>query len=162
MLSTPLNTAMNEQLKWELGSAYLYLAMADYFAEQGLAGSAHWMRLQGREELEHAMKFVDYVHERGGRVVLQALDPPPAGFTSPLDVFQRALAHEQEVSRRIDHLYRLATEEEDYASQAFLQWFVTEQVEEEQNAGQVVDQLTLAGDNSAALLVVDQGLAERK
>jgi ferritin len=99
---------MNEQLKWEFGSAYLYLAMADYFAEHGLAGGAPWMRLQSREELEHAMKFVDYVHERGGRVALQALEPPPADFASPLDVFRRALAHEQEVSRRIGHLYRMA------------------------------------------------------
>jgi ferritin len=162
MLSKTLNEVINEQIKWEFGSAYLYLAMADYFHGQRLTGCAHWMRLQSAEELEHAMKFVDYVHERSGRVVLQALDRPQGDYASPLAIFQAALAHEREVTQRINHLYELASEEPDYATQTFLHWFVTEQVEEEKNAGEVVDQLTLAGDDSAALLVVDQRLATRQ
>lgn len=162
MLSKALNEAINEQIKWEFGSAYLYLAMANFFVERGLSGSAKWMRLQAQEELEHAMKFVDHVHDRGGRVVLMALEQPPADYASSLDVFQRSLAHEQEVTQRIDHLYKMATEEQDVASQTFLQWFVTEQVEEERHASEVVEQLKLAGNDGPALQMVDQRLGERK
>ena len=161
MLSKTLNEAINEQIKWEFGSAYLYLAMADYFHGRGLSGSAHWMRRQSAEELEHAMKFVDYVHERGGRVELQALEQPQGEYASPLAVFEAALAHEREVTQRINRLSKLASREADDATQTFLQWFITEQVEEEKSAGEVVEQLTMAGDNSAALLLVDRRLEKR-
>jgi len=152
---------MNEQIKNELYSAYLYLSMSAYCEAANLPGFAHWMRVQAQEEVGHAMKFYDFICERGGRVVLQAIDQPPVEFQSPLHVFEQILEHEQKVTAMIHDLYGLAAQEKDYASQAFLQWFVTEQVEEEGSATQIVETLKMIGDKGQALVMLDRELGKR-
>ena len=161
MLKQTVQDAMNEQIKNELYSAYLYLSMAAYCESINLPGFAHWMRMQDEEERMHAMKFYDFVHERGGRVVLQAIDQPEAEFESPLDVFEKTLEHEQLVTEMINDLYALAVEERDYASQIFMQWFITEQIEEEDNANQIIETLKMIGDSRQGLLMLDRELAGR-
>jgi ferritin len=153
---------MNEQIKNELYSGYLYLSMSAYCESINLPGFAHWMRMQEQEERIHALKFFDFVNERGGRVVLQAIDQPPAEFRSPLDILEKTLEHEQKVTAMINDLYALAAQEKDYASQIFLQWFVTEQVEEEDSASQIVETLKMIGDNRQALLMLDRELGGRQ
>jgi ferritin len=160
-ISTKIETAFNEQIREELESAYIYLSMAAYFEAENLPGMAHWMRAQSQEEVEHAMKFFEHITERGGRVQLKALSAPPVDFGGALDAFQKALEHEQHITRRIHDLYRLSTEENDYASLSMLQWFIDEQVEEEANVGQAVEMLKLAGDKGHALLMMDRQLAQR-
>ncbi|MGH3147159.1 MAG: ferritin, partial [Rubrobacter sp.] len=120
-----------------------------------------WMRAQAREETEHAMKFYDFILDRNGRVELRAIDGPVVEFGSPLEVFERALGHEQKVTAMINDLYALAVGENDYASQTFLQWFVTEQVEEEKNTGDVVETLKMVGEGSEALFLLDRELGLR-
>jgi ferritin len=154
--------AMNEQIKNELYSAYLYLSMSAYCESINLGGFAHWMRAQADEEMEHAMKFYGFIHERGGRVVLQAIEQPPAKFESPVDIFEKTLEHEQKVTALIHDLYALAVEEKDYASQIFLQWFVTEQVEEEDSATQILETLKMIGDKSHTLIMLDKELGGRE
>ena len=161
MLGKKLQDAMNEQIKNELYSAYLYLSMSAYCEAANLPGFAHWMRMQAQEEVEHAMKFYQFIYERGGRVVLQAIDQPTIEFQSPLNVFEQTLAHEQKVTAMIHDLYALAVQEKDYASQAFLQWFVTEQVEEEDSASQILETLKMIGDKGHALLMLDRELGSR-
>jgi ferritin len=161
MLNKTLQDAMNEQIKNELYSAYLYLSMSAYCEAANLPGFAHWMRMQAQEEEAHAMKFYHFIHERGGRVILQAIDQPPVEFPSPLAVFEQTLEHEQKVTAMIHDLYTLAAEEKDYASQAFLQWFVTEQVEEEDSASQILETLKMIGDKGHALLMLDRELGSR-
>lgn len=153
--------AINEQLKNELFAGYMYLSMSAHLEREHLPGFAHWMRLQAEEELVHAMRFFDYLSRRGGRVVLQAVDQPPVEFGSPLSVFEKALEHERFVTGQIHKLYELAAEKGDWATQQELQWFIAEQVEEEDNAGGAVDQLRMAGDDSAALLMLDQQFGAR-
>jgi ferritin len=119
------------------------------------------MRVQAQEEVGHAMKFYGFIHDRGGRVLLQAIDQPPVEFQSPLAVFEQTLVHEQKVTGMIHNLYALAVQEKDYASQVFLQWFVDEQVEEEKNATQLVELLKMVGDKGHALVMVDRQLAKR-
>ena len=162
MLGEAIQDAMNEQIKNELYSAYQYLSMAAYCESANLPGFASWMRAQAREETEHAMKFYDFILDRNGQVVLQAIEGPVVGFGSPLEVFERALDHEQKVTAMINDLYGLAVAENDYASQTFLQWFVTEQVEEEKNAGDVVETLKMVGDKSEALFLLDRELGQRR
>ena len=161
MLSPDLQRALNEQLKQELYSSYLYLSMAAYCESINLSGFAHWMRQQADEEREHAMKFYDHILDRGGRVALQALPQPPSEFPSPTGIFEQALAHEQEITSLINELYRRADAEQDPASQVFLQGFITEQVEEEKTAAQIVQTLRMAGDDKVALLMIDRELAAR-
>jgi len=161
MLGKKLQDAMNEQIKNELYSAYLYLSMSAYCEAANLPGFAHWMRVQAQEEEAHAMKFYDFIYERGGRVVLQAIDQPPIEFPSPLAVFEQTLEHEQKVTGMIHDLYALAVEEKDYASQIFLQWFVTEQVEEEASASQILEILKMIGDKGHALIMLDRQLGRR-
>jgi ferritin len=161
MLGEAVQDAMNEQIKNELYSAYQYLSMAAYCESVNLPGFARWMRIQAREETEHAMKFYDFILDRNGRVVLQAIEGPVVDFGSPLEVFEQALEHEQRVTAMINDLYGLAVRENDYASQTFLQWFVTEQVEEEKNAGDVVETLKMVGDRSEALFLLDRELGRR-
>ena len=162
MLSKTTQEAMNEQIKNELYSAYIYLSMSAYCEANNLPGFAHWMRVQAQEEMGHAMKFYHFINERGGHVVLQAIDQPPIEFESPLNVFERTIEHEQKVTALIHQLYALAVQEQDYASQVFLQWFVTEQVEEEANATQIVEMLKLIGDKRHALLMLDRELGSRE
>jgi ferritin len=161
MISPAVQNAINDQIKHEFYSSYLYLSMSAYFETQSLPGFARWMRLQSQEEHEHAMKFFDFVNDRGGTIELQALDQPPGEFQSPLDVFEQALGHERKVTALINRLYELAIKESDYATQTLLQWFVTEQIEEEKNAGQIVEQLKMTGGEPSALLLLDRELAGR-
>src|SRR5919202_5071250 len=162
MLGKAVEDAMNEQIKNEFFSAYQYLSMAAYCESENLPGFAQWMRAQSQEETEHAMKFYDFILDRNGRVVLQGIEKPVVEFGSPLDVFERALEHEKKVTAMINDLYALAVRENDYASQTFLQWFVTEQVEEEKNAGDVVQTLKMIGDSSEALFLLDRELGQRE
>ena len=161
MLSKELETALNEHLDAELFASHLYLAMAAYCESIRLPGAAHWMQLQSEEERGHALRFYQFINDRGGRIMVGSLDAPPTDFGSLTGVFQAALEHERGVSERIQSLYRLTTDEGDYATQSFLQWFVNEQVEEEKAAKDILDQLDLAGDDKAALLLVDRDLGER-
>jgi ferritin len=162
MFSKKVQDAMNDQIQRELESAYIYLSMAAYFDSSNLPGFAHWMRVQFQEEQAHAFKFYDFVNDRGGQVILQAIGQPPVEFQSPLDAFEKTLAHEQKVTGHINDLYALAVEEKDYASQILLQWFVEEQVEEEKNAGDIVDMLDRIGDSYHALVMLDRELSQRQ
>jgi len=162
VLGKAVEDAMNEQIKNEFFSAYQYLSMAAYCESENLPGFAQWMRMQAQEETEHAMKFYDFILDRNGRIVLRGIDEPVVDFGSPLEVFEHALDHEQKVTAMINELYALAVRENDYASQTFLQWFVTEQVEEEKNAGDVVDTLKMIGDKSEALFLLDRELGQRR
>ena len=161
MLNHKLQDAINEQIKNEFYSSYLYLAMSAYCESVNLSGFGHWMRAQAGEEQEHALKLYRYVIEKGGRVLLQAIDEPPAEFGSALDMFEMTLAHEKMVTGLIDELYALASDQKDYATQIFLQWFVTEQVEEEANATQIVELLKAIGDHPQGLIMLDRQLAAR-
>jgi ferritin len=156
-----MQDAMNAHLAEELASSYLYLAMSAYCESRNLPGFAHWLRTQSDEERGHAMKFYDFVQSRGWRVKLHSLNEPPADFGSPLQLFERALAAEREVTNKINQLYASASEVEDYASQTFLQWFVNEQVEEEKTTSDIVERLRMVGDDPAALLTLDRELAGR-
>ena len=160
-MNEKVQDAINEQIAQEFFASYLYLSMMAYFEAESLGGFAQWMRSQAGEEHAHAMKLVDFLIERGGRVQLRAIEKPSAAFESPLAVMREALAHEQKVTKRINDLYELAMTERDYPAQVMLQWFVTEQVEEEASAGAIVDQLTLAGDSGSALLMLDAKLGQR-
>jgi ferritin len=157
-----MQNAINEQIRDELYSAYLYLSMAAYFEAQSLPGFASWMRTQSEEEVEHAMKFFDFVNERGGRVKLQAIEQPTVDFESPLAVFEATYEHEQKVTALIHGLYELALEENDYAAQVMLHWFIEEQVEEEASVSQIVDTLERVGDKDQALIMLDRELGQRR
>jgi len=162
-ISKTVQDAINEQIKNELYSAYLYLAMAAHFEAANLPGFASWMRVQANEETEHAMKFFDYLTERGGRVVLQAIDQPPVEWGTPLEVFETILGHERKVTALIHKLYETAQAEKDYATQVMLHWFIDEQVEEEDNASQIVEQLKMVEDRQGFLLHIDHHvLGKRK
>jgi ferritin len=161
MLSKVIQDAINAQIKNEIYSAYLYLSMAAHFEAATLVGFAHWMRVQNQEEWTHAMKFFEYVNDRGGRVALKAIDQPPVEFGTPLEVFQQVLEHEQQVTGMIHNLYTLAVKEDDPATQVMLQWFVTEQVEEEKNASQIIEQLKMIEEKSTAVLILDRQLGKR-
>lgn len=157
MLDPDLEAALNEQLTKETFSSYLYLAMVAHFEHEGYPGFAAWMRAQAEEEHLHAMRFFDFINDKGGRVKLSAIDEPPLAFGSPLEVFEASLEHERLITRSIEVLY----EQADRSTQAFLDWFLTEQVEEEKTVGQIVDTLRLAGDSGPSLLLLDRELGAR-
>jgi ferritin len=161
MITQKVQDALNEQIRNEFYSAYVYLAMSAHFEEESLLGFGKWMRAQAAEELSHGMRLFDYLNDRGGHVQLQAIDAPPDSFASPLAIFTQALKHEQQVTQMIHRLYQLAAEENDYPTQVALQWFVTEQVEEEKTAGDIIAQLEMIGENRTALLLLDRDLANR-
>jgi ferritin len=160
-LSKKMQETLNAQIKEEIFSSYIYLSMAAYCEANDLPGFAHWMQIQSTEELEHAMKFYAYIHDRGGRVTLQAIDQPPVDFKSATDVMEQTLAHEQFITNKIHTLYAQAVEEKDYASQIMLQWFVDEQVEEEKNASEILAMLKMVGDKGQGLIMIDRQLAQR-
>lgn len=161
MLNQRMEDALNEQHNAELYSGYLYLAMSAWFQSINLSGFAAWMRVQAQEELVHAMKFYDYINERGGRVTLKTIDGPPSDWDSPLAAFEGAYAHEQKVTGMINDLVDLAREEHDHATEIFLQWFVSEQVEEEDSANEVVQKIKLMGDARGGLFMLDRELGQR-
>jgi len=157
-----LQNAFNEQIKNELYSSYLYLSMAAHCESKNLGGFGHWMKVQAKEEKGHAMKIFDFLIDRGAKVLLRAIPQPPADFDSPLAVFEETLAHEKKVTRLIDDLYELAQSSGDTASSIFLQWFVSEQVEEEKNATKILETLKAIKPDSAALIMLDRELARRE
>jgi len=161
MINAKVEKAINEQIKNELYSGYMYLAMAAELVANDWPGMGHWMRKQAGEELEHALKLYDYLNERGGRVELYAIDQPPKEYGGPLAIFEKAYAHEQLVTSLINKLFETAAAEKDYATQSMLQWFIDEQVEEEANASAIVAQLELAGEKGSVLLMLDRALGER-
>ena len=161
MISEKMQKALNGQINAESYSAYLYVSMAAYFESLGLRGFATWMNQQAREEMFHTMKFYNYLIERGGRVMLEAIDAPPREWDSPLSAFQAVYEHEQKVTGLINDLVTLAKGENDHASDIFLQWFVTEQVEEEASVDEVVSKLKLVGDHGQGLFMMDKELGMR-
>ena len=161
MIGKTMQDAINEQIKEELGSAYIYLSMAAYFHSEGLDGMAHWMCVQTQEEIMHAMKFFDHITGRDGRVELLAVDQPKIDWSSPLEAFQDAYKHEQYITGRIDDLVKLAAEENDNAAAIMLQWFVSEQVEEEASTSKVAQELEMIGDSGHGLIMLDRELATR-
>ena len=162
MISDRLRDEINEQIKYEMYSAYMYLAMSAWCAERNLSGFAHWMNLQAQEEVDHAMRFFNFLLERGARVELQALDAPPSEYGDPVAVMEKSLEHEKFVSSRIHHLYKLATKEGDYPAQVMLQWFVSEQVEEEASIDEIVERMKMFGSDGTSLLMVDTQLGARQ
>jgi len=156
-----VQAAFNNQINEELYSSYVYLAMAAHLETLNLEGLTNWMKLQAQEELGHAMRLFDHINRRGGRVVLKAIGEPPHEYGTPLEAFEKALAHEQHITACINELYKIALEEHDYAAQLELQWFIDEQVEEEENVGRAVDQLRMAGTDQSALLMLDRELGQR-
>jgi len=151
-MNSKIESAFNEQLNAELFSSYLYLSMAAYFGSQNLKGMAQWMRMQAQEENMHGMRFFDFINECGGRITLVKIKEPKTEWSSPLDVFEDTCKHESKVTGLI---------EKDHAANAFLQWFVTEQVEEEATAQEIRDKLKLIGDNPVVLFMIDRELGQR-
>jgi ferritin len=160
-LSPAMIEALNEHLKFEIESMYLYLSMAAYFHDTDYPGFAHWMTIQSQEEWLHAMKFYNYIFERNGRVVLQGIPAPQETWDSPLDAFESVYNHEVLISSRIGKLVDLALQERDHATYNFLQWFVAEQVEEEASALEVVKLLKRVKDSANAMFMLDRQLATR-
>jgi len=161
MLKKKMEEALNDQINKELYSAYLYLSMSAYSEHIGLPGFANWFMIQYKEEVDHAMKIYNYINDQGGQVKLKAIDEPTTEFRNALDMFQKTLAHEQFITKSINELVELGIKEKDHATQIFLQWFVTEQIEEEKNDNDILAKLKLAGDKGSGLFMIDKELAAR-
>lgn len=161
MLSEKLVNAINDQIQFEYYSAFTYKAMQAFFEAEDLAGMANWMNIQFQEEMDHAEKMFHFVCETGGKVELKVLDAPRNEYDSILEVFEVTLKHEQEVTARINNLMNLAQEEKNHVAQIFLQWFVTEQIEEEANVGQIIAKLKRIKDDGRGLMMIDQELEKR-
>ena len=161
MISPKIQDALNAQINAEFWSAYLYLSMGMHFEAEGHAGIANWFRIQFKEEQAHAEIFINYLLSRGGRVELKAIDAVPTSWESPLAAYLDTLAHEEKVTSLINNLYALAESEHDYATRGKLDWFIAEQVEEEETAQGLFARLKLIGDNGLALYMLDQELATR-
>ena len=162
MINKPMQDAINEQINKELFSSYLYLSMAAYFEAKNLSGFGNWMRVQADEEREHAMKFYNFILETGGKVELKAIEAPKTEWNSNLEVAEEVAAHEAKVTASIYALYELALKEKDYPAQIMLQWFITEQVEEEKNAAEIVANLKMIEERGTAVLMLDKQLGKRK
>jgi len=153
---------LNKQLNAELYSAYLYLSMAAYLDHRGLPGFAKWMRIQAKEEVEHAMKFYDYINDRGERVILDAIDKPPSEWESVTQLFEEGLKHEKFVTESINKIFEAARELGDKPTEVFLHWFIDEQVEEEKTFSEILGMLKLTQEQPHALLMLDSRLGQRK
>lgn len=160
-ISETMNAAFNDQITMELQAAHNYLSMGAWLDSAGFSGMARWMHAQSAEETEHAMKFYQFVLDRGGRVLLGALEAPPSEFDSVVDVFETSLEQERSVSTAINSLYGLAVSEQDFASVPLLDWFVTEQIEEEATFSQILDDLALAEGGPHGMLFLDRELGSR-
>lgn len=161
MIKENIQNELNKQINAEMYSAYLYLSMSAFFESIDLKGFANWLQVQAQEEMTHAMKFYNYVFERGGRVILSAIDAPPKQWASPLEVFEHTLQHEQKVTGLINSLVDLSADEKDHATYNFLQWFVAEQVEEESSANEMVQKLKLVAGEKGGLFMLDKDLGQR-
>jgi len=161
MLSEKMLKVLNGQINKEMYSAYLYLAMSAHSESVGLKGFANWFYVQYQEEIEHAMRIYHYIHSQGGKVELLSIEKPPSKFESPMEMFEKTLEHEKFITKSINELVDLAVEEKDHATQIFLQWFVTEQIEEEANDNEIIDKLNLAGKEGNGLFMIDKELGAR-
>lgn len=162
MLKENMKDAINNQIKMEMYSSNLYLSLAAYYHETNLNGFANWMRIQAQEETEHALKFFDYLLDRGANPEIMTIEAPPRKWASPLEGFQHALAHERKVTASINDLANLSIKEADHATHTLLQWFIQEQVEEEASVNEIVDRLELAGDSPGGLFILDHEMRSRK
>ncbi|MFP4556676.1 MAG: ferritin [Bacteroidales bacterium] len=162
MLKPKVKQAINEQINAEIWSAYMYLSMSSYFASEGLNGFANWMRVQWQEELTHAMKFFDYMLDRGEQPILKPIKEVPEKWNGALNVMEETLKHEQLVTSLINNIMDIAIEEKDHATKSMLQWFIDEQVEEEANAEELVDALKLIGEKGQGLFMLDKDLKGRQ
>ena len=162
MISNKIEKALDDQLMEEYASSHLYLSMAAYFKSINLDGFAHWMQQQSGEEMGHAMKFYGYIFEQQGKVTLGGIEKPQSEWASPLAAFEAAYHHEQKITGLINNLANLAIGEKDHATNIFLHWFVTEQVEEEANAIEIIQKLKMVGDSKQGLLMLDHELGQRK
>ena len=156
-----MENALNEQINKEMYSAYLYMSMSAHSTNIGLSGFANWFMVQYKEEMEHAMKIYDYVNDQSGKVKLKTIDEPLSTFKDAMDMFQKTLKHEQFITKSINELVDLAIKEKDHATQIFLQWFVTEQIEEEGNDNDIIAKLKLTGDKGNGLFMIDKELGAR-
>lgn len=161
MITKKMEKALNAQINREFYSAYLYLAMSAYCNKINMHGCEHWFRMQYSEEVIHMTKMFDYIMQHGGEAHLMKIDEPPADFGSVLGAFEASLKHEQFITGSINGLLDVAVEEKDHATGVFLQWFITEQVEEEANVKEIVDRLKMIGDNGAAMMMIDEKLSQR-
>lgn len=161
MISDKMQKALNAQINAEIFSSYLYLSMAAYLESQNWSGMAAWMKAQSGEEYGHAMKIYGYLNEVDGTVILDAIEKPKATWKSPLQVFEEAYQHELEITKKINDLVGLAIEEKDYATNLFLNWFVTEQVEEIATVTKIINKFNLIGDNKTSLFLLDRELGMR-
>lgn len=161
MLKDKIEKALNAQMNFEISSSYLYLAMAAYFQSENFNGFANWMKVQSSEEYGHAMKIYSYINQRSGRIILDKIDTPKSEWKNTSEVFSDTLKHEQKVTGAIDKLVDLAISEKDHATNAFLQWFVTEQVEEEATVIGIIDKLKFIGDNKNGLFLLDREMGMR-
>jgi len=160
MLMT-MEAALNDQVKHEMASAYIYLSMAAYCENSNLPGMGHWLKLQAKEELAHGLRFYEFIHDRGGKIVLQAIPQPPTDFASVVEVFEEVVKHEQKITSLIHNLYGHALEQKDFASLPFLQSFVAEQIEEEKTSGEILNMVRMAGGDPRSLFLVDRELGKR-
>ena len=160
-MNKKIQKAINDQIQAELESAYSYLAMSLLCNDKSLPGSAHWLRSQWQEETSHAMKFIEHVHSRGGSVSLKSISVDQPKWTNLEGMFRTVLKHEQAITNSINKLYELAVSEKDYPLQILLQWFITEQVEEEGSVQTILDRIALVGESGASLLLLDRQLGER-
>jgi ferritin len=161
MLSKKMEKALNVQINREMYSAYLYMSMSAHSNSIGLPGFSNWFMVQYKEEMEHAMKIYDYVNSQGGKIKLMAIDEPISDFKDPMDMFKKTLKHEQFITKCINELVELSINEKDHATQIFLQWFVTEQIEEEGNDNDIISKLELAGSKGNGLFMIDKELSTR-
>ena len=161
MLSENLLKALNNQVNYEFYSSYLYLAMVGYCEDMDLSGFANYFRVQAKEELDHAVKFYDYVYQKNGSIELEQVDKPQKTFDGIIDVIQKAYEHEQSVTKKIYHLSDIAYEEREHSTISLLKWFIDEQVEEENNFDMLLKKVRRVGDNQAAVYLLDDELAKR-
>ncbi len=161
MINPKMEAALNQQINEEFYSSFLYLSMAAHFEKISLTGFANWMKIQSQEEYMHAMKFYTYLLQKGGKVTLKKIEQPKLEWSSVVEVFDDTYAHEQKITALIDNLVNLALEVKDHATNAFLQWFVNEQVEEESNVTKIIDDLKMVADNKTGLFMVDREMSQR-
>lgn len=161
MLKEKVSQALNDQINAEFHSAYLYLSMAAWFEDKGLSGFANWMKVQYQEETSHAVKFFNFVTERGGRVILAPIAAVDTEFNDILDVFEKTLAHEEMVTGRINKLMDIAIAESDHATRSFLNWFIDEQVEEEANVNEILSTLRMINGQGNGLFMLDREMKQR-
>lgn len=157
-----LKEGLNDQIKNEIYSAYLYLSMAAYFEGKNLPGFAHWMKVQAKEELSHVMKIFEFMVDRGEQITLKAIDQPPVNFSSTIDVFEKTLEHEKKITSMINNLVNLASKANDNPSIIMLQWFINEQVEEEKTASYILETLKTIKEAAPAIIMLDRELGKRE